>query len=119
MRRLIAPAIAGLALAAAACSGSSYMGPGGGSCNGSNSSIAVCDNFYSPANATVMHGTTITWTWRGATRHSVTFQTGPVIPTGSSIQTSGSFQTTLSTPGDYTYYCLVHGAAMSGTIHVN
>ena len=118
MRRFLVPAIAGVILAAAACSGSSYMN-GGGSCNGSNSNISVCDNFYSPANATIASGTTITWTWRGATGHSVTFKTGPVIPSGSAIQSSGVFQTTFTTSGDYTYQCLVHGAAMSGTIHVN
>jgi plastocyanin len=118
MRRFLAPAIAALILAAAACNSSSSM-YGGGSCNGSNSNISVCDNYYSPANATITSGSTITWTWRGTTGHSVTFQTGPVVPSGSTIKSSGMFQTTFNTPGTYTYQCLVHGAAMSGTIHVN
>ena len=118
MRRFFAPTIAGLILAAAACSGSSYMNSGG-SCTGSNSNISVCDDLYAPANTTIVSGTTITWTWRAATPHSVTFKTGPVVPAGSSIQTNGMFQTTFNTPGTYTYQCLVHGAAMSGTIHVN
>ena len=118
MRRFLAPAIAVLILATAACGSSNSM-YGGGPCNGSNSNISVCDNFYSPANATITSGTTITWTWRGATGHSVTFKMGPVVPSGSAIQSSGMFQTTFTTSGDYTYQCLVHGAAMSGTIHVN
>jgi plastocyanin len=38
----------------------------------------------------------------------------------SAVQSNGHvFTNTFNTPGTFTYQCLIHGAAMSGTIQVN
>jgi plastocyanin len=112
--RLLCLAI--LAATLAACGGSSYGSPNP-SCSGSGTSVSVCDNFYSPATVTITAGSTVTWTWRGAVAHSVTFSgSGP----NSAVQSNGHvFTNTFNTPGTFTYQCLIHGAAMSGTIQVN
>jgi plastocyanin len=94
-------------------------GGGGGTCSGTNAAVAVCDNHFSPSTSTITAGSTITWTWKGSNTHNVTFLTGPVIPPASSSMASGTFPTTFTTPGTYTYECSLHGSVMSGTITVN
>lgn len=114
--------VLGLALVVAViagCSGSSPTGTGGGGgggCSGTSGNIAVCDNFYSPSTISVPAGTTVNWTWKGSTGHSVTFQTGIVHDSG--VRSSGTDSQLFSTAGTYTYQCSVHGAAMQGTINV-
>ena len=61
-------------------------------------------------------GTTVNWTWKGTTGHSVTFQTGIVHDSG--VKTAGTDALLFSAAGTYTYQCSVHGAVMSGTITV-
>jgi plastocyanin len=106
--------------AIASCSSSSPTssggGGGGGSCTGTTTNIAVCDNHYNPATISVPAGTTVNWTWKGSTGHSVTFQTG--ITHDSGVKTTGTDSQLFSTAGTYTYECLVHGSAMQGTITV-
>jgi plastocyanin len=105
-----------LIAALAGCSGSGYTSSGGG-CSGSGANVAVCNNFYSPGTVTITVGTAVTWTWKGSAMHSVTFSGGGP---NSAIQSNGHvFMNTFNTPGTFTYQCLVHGAAMSGTIQVN
>jgi len=115
-RTVLVTAFAFAAIATASCSNSTY---GGGSCTGTATNVSVCDNFYSPNASAIAAGSSITWTWRGSTNHSVTFQTGPVALGGSATMSSGTFTQTFTTPGTYTYQCLVHGAAMSGSVTVN
>jgi plastocyanin len=107
-----------VAVAFVGCSGGSPTGGGGGGggCSGTSGNIAVCDNFYSPNNITVVAGTTVMWTWKGSTGHSVTFQTGSAFDSG--IKSSGTATLLLAAAGTYTYQCSVHGAAMAGTITV-
>ena len=93
------------AVAVFGCSSNS-TGPGNGN------AVSVRDNFYSPAATTIAVGETVTWTWRGASQHSVTFDDGMTSPT----QSSGTFQRTFATAGSYAYHCVVHGVAMSGTV---
>jgi plastocyanin len=78
--------------------------------------VAVDDNFFSPSDVTVLHGTTVTWQWApGASRHSVTFDDGE----SSAVRDSGSFSRTFDFAGTYSYYCTVHGrAVMSGVVEV-
>ena len=109
-------AIATLA-AAGSCSGSSYGTTGLGNNNNTGSTsdaIDVLDNRYSPSATTVPAGTTVTWTWKGANKHSVTFDDGPTSPS----QTDGGFQRTFSSAGTFRYHCLVHGTAMAGSVTV-
>jgi plastocyanin len=105
----------------ASCSSSSPTssgggGGGGGGCTGTSGDIAVCDNHYNPATVSVPAGTTVNWTWKGTTGHSVTFTSG--ITHDSGVKTTGGDSQLFSAAGTYTYECTVHGAAMSGTINV-
>ena len=78
---------------------------------------------FSPASVSIARGGTVTWTWSGGLMHSATSGTcsGTCTADGtftSGIQASGTFQFTFNTAGDFPYFCLVHGAMMTGTIHV-
>ena len=69
-------------------------------------------------------GATVQWAWNSCTgdaysgqmctSHSVTFDDGTTSPT----QDQGTFNRTFNAAGTYNYHCLVHGAAMSGSITV-
>lgn len=97
----------GFAAALLGCGSSTSVTMGGNAVN-------VEDNFYSPAMMTIAVGDTVTWTWKGANRHSVTFDDGTTSPT----QSSGTFLRIFSATGTYPYHCVVHGVAMSGTVTV-
>jgi len=71
--------------------------------------------FYSPANYSVVAGTTVTWVNHDGTTHSVTsdtglFDSGPLPP-------GASFSYTFKLPGTYHYSCWYH-SWMTGTIVV-
>jgi plastocyanin len=78
---------------------------------------------FSPSSVTIARGGTVTWTWSGGIMHSVTSGTcsGTCTADGkftSSTQAGGTFQFTFDTSGDFPYFCLVHGAMMTATVHV-
>lgn len=75
---------------------------------------------YSPTSVTIAAGGTVTWTWAsGSIAHNVEWLTGPgTLPASSAVQTTGTYQVTFTTPGTYTYDCVIHGAAMSGSVIV-
>jgi plastocyanin len=75
--------------------------------------IAINDNSFGPASATVPVGTTVVWTNRGAVRHTVS---GPGFSSGS-IAAGGTFSFIFTAPGTYSYQCDFH-AEMTGTIVV-
>ena len=82
-----------------------------------NTSVAVQDNQYDPGTVNITTGTTIVWTWAAGNyaQHSVTFNDG----NGSSAaKTTGTHQRTFQSAGTFTYYCEVHGTAMSGSVVV-
>lgn len=102
---------------------------GNGNGNGTNplaaNSVNVGDNFFNPESVTVSTGTTVTWTWIGATdpytgvgpnTHTVTFNDG----VGSSgAKSSGTQTRQFNETGTFGYFCIIHGpAVMSGTIVV-
>ena len=71
--------------------------------------------FYSPANYTVVAGTTVTWANHDGTTHSVTsdsglFDSGPLPP-------GASFSYAFTQPGIYHYSCYYH-SWMTGTVVV-
>ena len=98
---------------------------GGPPVSGSTTSLTVSNNKYTPARDSVAPGATLTWMWDSCTgdgyggmtcaSHSVKFDDGGP---SSSIQSSGSFSRTFADTGTFTYHCLVHGTAMSGTVIV-
>lgn len=75
---------------------------------------------FSPTSVTIAVGGTVTWTWAsGSLSHSVQYLTAPgALPANSVVQSSGTFQTTFTEAGTYTYDCSVHGTEMKGTIIV-
>ena len=79
---------------------------------------------YSPATVTIAVGGTVTWTW-AAGPHSVTSGTctaktcTPDAKFDSGTpQSTGTFEHTFATAGDYPYYCTVHTVSMKGMVHV-
>jgi plastocyanin len=69
-------------------------------------------------------GTTVTWNWDEADRHSVTSDTG-IWDSGKLFTATPPFPTfthTFTSPGTFPYHCQVHGGpggiGMSGTITV-
>lgn len=91
-------------------------GGGGGGTGSTSNSISVGDNFFDPASTTVTVGTTVTWTFSGATQHNVTFNNSSI--SGSNNMQSGTFSKAFNTAGTFGYTCTIHGSAMSGTIIV-
>ena len=124
MHSLKLVAVAGILAVAASCSSSTGPGGGGGgggggACSGTNASPAVCDNFFSPNVITATHGNSVTFTFKGHIGHNVTWDGGPTSPANSAIMSSGQFTSDVLAAGTYTFHCIVHGPAMSGTINVN
>jgi plastocyanin len=74
------------------------------------------NNTQNPAVDTVAVGGTITWTWPGSL-HSVQ-STGSPSFTSSAVQSSGTYQFTFNTAGNYSYTCSVHPGQMTGRIVV-
>ena len=80
--------------------------------------FAEKDNFFDPNTLTVKAGGTVTWTWAGATRHTLTFTSGPApLPAETSAQATGTMAITFNTVGKYAYHCTLHGG-MDGTLTV-
>ena len=75
---------------------------------------------YDPSDRTVKVGETVTWRNTDATRHTVTADSGQTVSFKSpTLSTDQEFVQTFSAPGEYAYFCSIHGASkMSGTINV-
>ncbi|PYO97136.1 MAG: hypothetical protein DMD60_08030 [Gemmatimonadetes bacterium] len=83
-----------------------------------SAAVDVKDNFFSPQNAAIKTGGTVTWTWGGAAAHNVTYTGGPTPhPADGPNQITGMFSSTITAVGTYDYHCTNH-AGMSGTITV-
>ncbi|HET9726457.1 MAG TPA: plastocyanin/azurin family copper-binding protein [Gemmatimonadales bacterium] len=110
---LRALAIASLAACGGGGGSDTTTGPSAG---GGGNDVTVGNNFFSPANLSVATGATVTWSWAmGDVEHQIAFVDGAP---GSAKQSSGTFQRTFGSAGTYSYFCTVHGQAMSGTITV-
>lgn len=74
--------------------------------------VSVVDNRFDPQVIEVAAGDTVTWTWNGSAPHDVDgdgFQ--------SEVQTSGTFEHTFDTSGEYEYVCNIH-SGMTGLVVV-
>jgi plastocyanin len=79
-------------------------------------SIVILSNFaFSPATLTVAVGSTVTWTNKDASSHTVTSDT-EVFNSGGMSQ-NATFSYTFNTAGTYAYHCIIH-TYMKGTIIV-
>ncbi len=95
-------------LIGAACSGDGATGPVPAD------EVRVSNNQFTPANRTVMLGSTVTFRWAsGSVTHNVTFNDGPA----SGNQSSGTFDRLFDVAGSYPYQCTIHNG-MTGTITV-
>jgi plastocyanin len=83
--------------------------------------VSVENNFFAPNAITIPAGTQVRWVWAaGAGSHSVQSTGSPIFANSVIMTGGGSVYTHIfSTPGVYTYQCMVHGAAMSGMVTVN
>lgn len=76
--------------------------------------VRVSNNQFTPANRTVMLGSTVTFRWAsGSVTHNVTFNDGPASPNRS----SGTYARQFDLAGSYPYQCTLH-TGMTGTITV-
>ena len=98
-------------LAAAACGGSN--GPSGPPASSPppapvmTNAVDINDNLFAPRTAGLGPQAAVTWTWKGANQHNVTFEDG----LGSSTtKAAGSHQRTFSVVGTYRYRCTIHSS---------
>jgi plastocyanin len=93
---------------------------------------------FSPAAVTINVGDTVTWNWQPSLPHSVTSGTPGAadgkfcsVPEGTTVNPANcmnftmavhtapyTYSHTFATPGTFPYYCVNHGAAMTGTVTV-
>ena len=87
--------------------------------------VDVQDNDFAPATVTITAGDRVTWTQSGSNPHSVTadddsFDSHPNCPPVC-MGNGDEYSQTFEQPGEYGYYCKIHGApggGMSGTVVV-
>jgi plastocyanin len=83
--------------------------------------VTVSNDQFSPFNAKVLAGGTVTWTWAtGAATHNVTWVAGGFDDSGN--QSTGTHLVTFPAAGTFSYYCSIHGspgAGMNGTVTVS
>lgn len=87
--------------------------------------IHIQDNRFSPANATITAGDSVTWSWDGNDSHTVTHGSSPTVPPDAQKlfdvpeRSSGTFGYRFDTAGSYPYFCRPHfNMGMRGTITV-
>jgi plastocyanin len=74
-------------------------------------SVAVTSNVFTPMDAAVAAGGTVTWSFDQGT-HNVTWVSGGFADSGN--KSSGTHQVTFAAVGMFDYYCSIHGAPGSG-----
>ena len=78
--------------------------------------VFILDMAFLPNTITVAAGTTVTWTNKDATAHTVTSNTA--LFNSGSLATGKTFTFTFPAAGSYSYYCSIH-PTMVGTVTVN
>ncbi|OGN89057.1 MAG: hypothetical protein A2Z74_00750 [Chloroflexi bacterium RBG_13_46_9] len=96
------------------CSGYGSSSPNS-SISGSANSVNMANLAFSPATLTIKVGTTVTWTNKDSTTHTVisdsgVFQSGNMAP-------NATFTYTFSNAGTFPYHCSIH-PSMKGTVVV-
>lgn len=89
---------------------------GGGSKGPGVNEVFIQNMAFNPGTKSVAINTTITWTNKDGTDHTVTSNSG-LFDSGV-IKSNGTFSHTFTSEGTYTYRCTIH-PAMTGTIQVN
>ena len=116
------PAITAITLlfvAAAACgSDDDDDGASGTTAAGAGSAtnqVEVVEFKFKPEAITVKAGTTVTWTFKDSTDHSVKLDDGSF--TSNSLKDDGTATHTFSRAGNFTYKCGIH-SSMTGSVTV-
>jgi plastocyanin len=81
----------------------------------SPNSVTISGMSFSPANLSVIAGTTVTWTNDDGMTHTVTSTSGAF--DSGNLAAGGKFSHTFGTVGSFPYKCTIH-AGMAGTIVV-
>ncbi len=117
-QRTIAATLAfAIAVLATGCSGATAVP------TGPVVQVAIADLTFNPNDVTVPQGATVRWTNTSVSeRHTILPAVdGAFKPHDSLIKNGESVSTTFTKPGDYAYYCSIHGsktAGQRGVIHV-
>jgi plastocyanin len=110
-----------LALLFTSCQAQSTNTGGSQTTQAASQQINVENSAFNPKQLTIKTGTTVVWTNKDVTVHTVTaddnsFDSG-------NLNQGNTFQFTFTKPGTYLYYCKLHGGpngkGMSGTIVVS
>lgn len=75
--------------------------------------VEAVDNNFEPAYISVSAGTKITFVNRGHNKHNVVW-VGDTFPASGLLVPAQSVKDSIDTPGDYAYYCSLHGTPTSG-----
>ncbi len=106
-----------VALAVGACSSSSSAPPpASAGAATSAGAVTIADFAFSPATITVAIGTTVTWTNKDTTAHTVTLDDGSA--TSDDIAPGSTYQHAFTTAGTFTYHCKIH-PTMTATVTVS
>lgn len=115
------PRLLALALAATALLGCG--GDGGGEAlggPGETVEVLAVDNSFRPEPLTVLAGTTVEWTNKGRNAHDIVPVDGST-SWGIALDDFGpaaTYSHVFSEPGEYAYYCSVHGTKTAGMVGV-
>jgi len=86
--------------------------------SGSSAAVTIQNFSFSPQVITVKVGTTITWTDKDSTAHTVTSVSGPTsFNSGDLTPSGGTFKFTFTQAGTYSYHCMIH-PSMTATVVV-
>ncbi|MDB5170423.1 MAG: plastocyanin [Candidatus Saccharibacteria bacterium] len=73
----------------------------------STSNVTIQNSAYSPTSVTVEKGTTVTWTNRDSTPHTVTADSGSG-PNSGQLKNGQSYSYTFAQAGTFAYHCTLH-----------
>ncbi len=120
LKFLSAISIMGLALLLISCSSnptsSTGGGGGGGVGGGTGNKVSISGFQFSPSSLTVKAGTTVIWTNKDATTHTVTSDNSAFTSSGN-LANNDTYSFMFSTAGSFPYHCAIH-PSMKGTIVV-
>ena len=82
--------------------------------------VSVGDNFFKEKTVQIQPGDSVTWRWTGSAAHNVKANSGQTERFGSDVMTGAgnTFRHTFPDAGRFTYFCEIHGPAMSGAVEV-
>jgi plastocyanin len=75
--------------------------------------VKVGDNFFKPKEIEVVAGTKVVWTNKGRILHTVTPDKGKAYGI-KKLGTGSTYSYKFKKPGEYAYYCALHGSPGSG-----